>query len=403
MGPSGISIAKTASNIDPLARTIIEDTLGGRKQLQNLRVANTLTDQAGLQRGVRDTPEDLQESLRRARTPAINQAWQAARDAGFDLPNTPFRPIIDSPTGGPAYEQAGRSLLDRASYGGQNVTSELARLDQMQRHLADRARMAMREGDRETADIAGNQSRTVREGIDASTAGPEYAAARALSRAMHGEQDAVQMGADLASPSVPLNLPRQATALPPEHADPLAQGYALQKLEQLLNKGNSEGALANMNTTLGREAQLAALGPQRAAELQRQLDAERVFNTTNRELTGNSTTARQLTDIAKNAGGYVGGGITGAGLAYMSGNDPWSGGFAGALLKPGMRLGKQAVEAANASRALARALAEARIMTGALEDIPLADPLADLQSPLWRDALARLMARTGTSTYDEYK
>jgi len=397
MGPSGIRVAKTASNISPEARSIIEDQLSGRKSLQNIRVADVLTDAAGLPRGVRDTPEDLQRSLYEARKPAIDEAYNAARLAGYDLPREPFADIIDSDLGRPAYDRAGVNLRNRSVIAGRDVASELGRLDETQRSLMDTSQAAYQRGERNEGSIAGGMARALKQRLDDSMAGPTYANARALARAQAAEQEAVQTGADLAGANLPSNLPRNAAPMRDEHAAPLAQGYALQQSGNLLNRGSTEGALARMNTPLGREAAEAALGPEQVVDVVRQLEAERAFNQTNRELTGNSTTARQLAEMAATTGG---GGILGAAGAYATGYDPLTGGIMGAAVRPGLAGGKKLIERANAGRALARAPDEARLMMGALEEIPMSDPLAAMQTPMWRDTLARLMSRGTLPTYN---
>lgn len=202
--------------------------------------------------------------------------------------------------------------------------SELARLDMTKRILDSKGKVAFRAGDDTTGTAASGLAKALRERMDQSIAGPEYAAARGLRQKAFETERAAQMGADLAGGRIPATLPGQARALTGDNAAVRAKAYAIKQAENLLNRNATEGAYAKMSTPLGREAYEAALGD-KAPGLAKRLAGERTFNATTREITGNSTTARQLAEQMLGTGG------AGAITSYLAGYDPFTGGALGLL------------------------------------------------------------------------
>ena len=305
--------------------------------------------------------------------------------------------MLNSPLGSEAYEQAAKSLLNRTAISGEDAASELARLDMTKRILDSKASAAKRAGDYNTADEAAGLAKTLREQMDASIAGPEYSSARELRRAHYRREDAIDMGEDLAGGRVPANLPQRAAKVAPENKGLLGQSYAVKQSENLLNRNSTDGALGRLSTPLGKEASAAALGPN-APKLNRALENERTFNATHRELTGNSTTTRQLLDVL---------GGSGAGLlgAYATGQDLATGGFTGALLGAGRRYapalaGKLATKKKRllapeiAGLLTRRALPNQPIPKGV---VPLLGQAIEKLSKAKKDALARGLAVSGVA------
>ena len=392
LGKPGTSMGRAAANVSPEAREIIETATSARKAGQNERIVGTMEDATGLPRGSRLTVEELNKQTYNQASPEINRAYNAARAAGYDLPRTPFESVLKSPMGSEAYDHAAKSLLNRTAISGEDAASELARLDMTKRILDSKASAARRAGDYNTADEAAGLARTLREQMDASIAGPEYSQARALRRDLYGKESAIKMGDKLAGGRIAANLPKLAGKVPEENRGLLGKAYAVKQSENLLNRNSTEGALNRLSTPLAKEASNAALGPN-APKLNMALANERTFNATHRELTGNSTTARQFMDVL---------GGTGVGLlgAYTTGQDLMTGGITGALLGAGRRYAPllTARIASNKKRALApeiaglltrRALPNTPVPRGV---VPLLGQAIEKLSKAKKDALARALA-----------
>ncbi len=324
LGKRGTALGRTAANVSPEARETLESALLGRKAGQNERLVGTLEDLTGLPAGNRAGVDALKAAQYETVRPAINDAYNLAKEAGYDLPREPFRSILESPMGKAAYDDAANSLLNRSAVDGADAASELARLDQTKRTLDGWANKARRAGDNDVADQASALARKLRETMDQSIAGPEYATARGLRQKAYRVDDAFNMGRDLAGGRVPIGLPQKAAEIAPENAPFMGQAYAAQQAENLLNRNATEGAYAKMSTPLGQEAYQAALGD-KSGGLTKALAAERKFNATTREITGNSTTARQLAEQMLGTGG------AGAVVSYLTGGDPFTGGALGLL------------------------------------------------------------------------
>lgn len=312
LGNQGTSLGRSAANVSPEARETLESAVGARKEGQNLRLADTIDEAAGVD--TRLGLEDLQKATYAERKPAIDKAYEEARAAGYDLPRTPFEDILSSPMGSKAYDDAATSLLNRKAVEGIDATSELARLDQTKRQLDDIATSNFRSGNKDTGDQAAGLARLLRNRMDESIAGPEYSGARAARREAFKAEEAINQGAELAKPRIKLGTPERAAATAPEHQPLLAKGYAAQQAEQLLNKGATEGALGPISTPMGKQAAAAALGEEGAAKVGQRVKTERMFNKTNRDIVGNSTTARQLLEAL---GMSAGGGVGGYALSYL--------------------------------------------------------------------------------------
>lgn len=317
----GTSLARGASNVSPEAREVLEGALLGRKAGQNTRVASDIEAAAGLPTGSRASVDDLKEAAYNEAAGPISRAYTMARVRGADLPRAPFADVLMTPMGSRAYREAGDSLLNRSAAEGVNANSELARLDQTKRTLDAIGQAAGRKGRNDTAGEAKALAKVIRERLDETLVGPEYAKARELRQNAYAREEAFDSGATLAG-RVPLGMP-QKIASQADNRDAVAQGYAARQVEKILNRRSTEGALNGIDTPAGREAYEAALG-EKAQMVTDGLARERAFNATARDVTGNSSTARQLLE-----NGMIGGGA--AATALSTGADLVASGGAGAL------------------------------------------------------------------------
>lgn len=267
--------------------------------------------------------------------------------------------------------------------------SELARLDMAKRLLDSKGSVAFRAGDNTEGTAASGLAKALRERIDAKMTGPEYAKARGLRQRAFETERAAKMGADLAGGRIPANMPGQARGVKGEDADVLARAYAIKQAENFLNRNSTEGALNKLSTPLGREAYEAALGP-KAPALAKRLAGERAFNATTRDVTGNSSTARQIAEM-------LGGSAGGIGAAAMLGYDVTTGGLAGAAMAA-LKRGGPALQrklATNSQKAMAPHIAELLTRRALPNARPIAPGALEKLSKSERETLARLLMGIG--------
>ncbi|MDW9814925.1 hypothetical protein GOB25_07555 [Sinorhizobium meliloti] len=274
---------------------------------------------------------------------------------------------------------------------GENVRqySNLSRLDQMKRALDSKSKMAARAGDNTTASEATALARELRTRMDSLLDDPVYANARALRQEAFKTDEAFDLGADLASGRVPFGLPQKAKSVADTDRDFMAKGYAARQSENLLNKGSTEGALNSLSTPMAREAMEAALGSN-AQSVINALARERAFNAAARDVTGNSTTTRQLMEM-------LGTGTGVGGAAMLFGYDPTTSGVAG-FLAGAMKRGAPALArkiATETEKKAAPHLAEILTRRQLPTSRPIQEGALERLSKSKREALARMIMGIG--------
>lgn len=327
LGRGGTAAGRRAANISPEARQIIEDFVSARKSGQNTRLATDIETASGLPIGNTKNVEALKKEAYDKVRPTINKAYQSARVAGAEIDLREFDNIITTPVGKNAFQQALDNVTSRAARD-PSAGGNLAVLDETNRILGGWAKKGFRESDPMASEYA-SAAEALRTKLDDLMAGDEYAVARALRQDAYKGAEAFDLGAQLGGSRIPLGLPQAAGKVKPQHQQKVAQGYGATKVEGLLNKGATEGAYADMIRPQGRAASRAALG-QNDSIVQKGINRERQFNMTNREWTGNSTSARQLAEMA-------GWGLGTATVSQLMGNDIWTTGITGLLGAVGRR------------------------------------------------------------------
>lgn len=318
-GEKGLAVGRQMANISPEARDILEASVLGRKGQQNQRVLSDIEAIAGLPQGNAKTVEVLKQEAYDRMRPEISAAYKTARDAGKEIPFEAFDNIITTPVSVPVFRQALDNVTSRAARD-PSAGGNLAVLDETKRLLEGKATQAFRAGDPMASEYAAT-AKALRERLDSLLSGDEYAAARAARQRAYRSEDAFNLGEQLGSSRVGIDVPGKVSAVDPEFRPNVAQAYAAQKADTLLNRNATEGAINEFYTPMGKKASEAALGP---GALDKTLSRERTFNRTAKALTGNSTTARQLVEMG------LGGTAAGAAATYLTG-DPLQGGIAGIL------------------------------------------------------------------------
>lgn len=327
LGEAGTAAGRRASNISPEARQILKDFVSVRKEGQNVRLATDIETAAGLTVGNTKNVDALKKEAYDKVRPTINRAYQSARRAGSDVDFKEFDNIITTPVAVPAFRQALDNVTSRAARD-PSAGGNLAVLDETKRILDGWAKKGFRDGDPMASEYAAT-AEALRSKLDDLLSGDEYAVARALRQDAFKADEAFDLGAQLGGPRIPLGVPQSVAKVRPQHQQNVARGYGATRVENLLNKGDTAGAYASMLTQQGQTATKAALG-NRANIVENALKRERQFNTTNSEIVGNSTSARQLAEMA----GY---GVSAATVSSLMGNDIWTSGLTGLLGAVGRR------------------------------------------------------------------
>jgi len=322
LGERGRALTRQSANISPDARETIEAALLGRKGMQNQRVVSDIEQIAGLPVGSTKTVDDLVEGTYQKLKPGVDEAYTAARAAGKDMPLQFFDDVLSTSQGQQVLKEAEAAVRARARLrGAPDDVSNLAIVDEMKKIFDSKATSAFASGDRAAGGLWRDFAASLRTRADAlmdMAETPIYAGARNAARYSNQAQEAVKLGAELGGPRVPVNLPGRVDGVDLGNRQRVAQGYAAKKTDTLLNRNNTEGAVNEFYTPLGKKAADAALGP---GALDKTLAREKAFNQTVKALTGNSTTARQLVEMGLG---------TGAATTLLTG-DPMSGGIAGIL------------------------------------------------------------------------
>lgn len=322
LGTGGQRLMRTAGNTNDAAQQTIEEALMRRAAGAPERLANDIADAGGVKAG--QTVEGLQDAIRAAEQPNVSALYKQAKDAGADLPNAPFRKLIESPLVQEAYRKAYKETQDRVIAFGEGENSALAVWDATKKNLDAIASQAVRSGDRATAALAGKLAKDVRTTVDLFT--PAYSPARGASQSMLRKIGDVETGAAAAKMANAETIGALGKSANPKE---LAKGYAAQMVDMVLSKRGTPGlADALLGSPNQVQAMMKALGPG-AAKVAERADIERQFARTQKGATGNSSTARQLADL-----GIIPGA---AGVGYLGGYDPMQAGGIAALAVAGRR------------------------------------------------------------------
>lgn len=313
LGEQGRAVARQAANVSPVAREQIETFAAARKGNQNVRLVSDVQKAGGVEQGSRKTVEELQKDAYDKVRPTISAAYNAAREAGADVPFEYFADVLNTPVGKKAFEQASENVATRMATRGEGG-GNLAVLDETQRILSKMANKGYRESDH-MADVYADLSKHLKAQMDVLLDGNQYAAARGLRQGAYKAEEAFKLGEELGQRNVPMNLPKAVAKVEPQNAPNVAAAWAQTKAQRLLNNANTEGALTEFVTPMGRDASKAALGDKGVKVLDQAVEREKLFNLLNKAL-GNSTTARQMAEIG--GAGLTGGAIGG----YLSDYDP---------------------------------------------------------------------------------
>jgi hypothetical protein len=304
-------LVRRAANVSPEAQETFDKTIYGRFRSQNVRAADYIKDLTEFG-DAHELDKALTESARQVNRPAYEKAYKAgangiwtdeldqmvqapvvqdairktmvsakneAAKMGFDPPKNPFR-----------FDKDGRLFLAEGADGKTAIPS-LQFWDYVKRNLD--------KGNRDAQDWA----RLLREHLDGVV--PEYGTAREGAKKFFGAKDALQFGRDLVTPGTEAArsdnrvLADALKKLSTTERRLVSDGTLDQFVQNLLGRPDSRDILKSINDSPKARARLAlTVGPQKYRQIETYLHVESVMDRFRAALGGNSTTARQLSDMA---------------------------------------------------------------------------------------------------------
>lgn len=356
-------LARSAGNTSPEGRGTLNRTINDRFETQGPRTAQLIDRMFG---GVADTEAQrtaLQEAARRTNAPAYARAHrepaaQAMWDEGFEQ-------LMQAPVFQEAARNATRTSANRAAHEGftpvrrpfefhdadsltprytlrtddrgNRVLPNLGFWDSVKRNLDDKINSLQRAGENSAARDAQQLRSALVSHLDELV--PSYQAARQGAARFFGAEDALDAGAQFVRLNANTTEARRNFArMNPAEQDMFRQGFASRFLDDL-NRAPDRRSVLNWigNAPAAREKLEMVLGPQRWREMEAHLRTEGVMDLARSAVQGNSTTARQLTELGLAGGAY------GVGTGFDPFN-PNTSALLGAALVYGTARGKGAID-----------------------------------------------------------
>jgi hypothetical protein len=351
-GENTRALARSAANQSPDARQAMDDVIRPRFQTQVERVDDTLRGQSTLGGNPEKFLDQAEEASRKANRKLYEKAYQEGSGGLWDdalehLANSPtvakaLRRAIETASDRNTLEGFGafnpRVLLDDAGNlqigrgGSQGAYPDLRLWDLTKRELDSMGRQAKISGNKSDADLYTGFARRLRDHLDTKVG--SYKAARESAAKQFGAENSYEAGIQFAKAKgmSARDAVKGLSKLSSEERKLFREGYIQAMRDELAGmKKNRDVTLTVLNDKASLEKARVALGKQGAQKLQAQLAVEEAMDAV-RKAMGNSTTARQLTELGLAS-------AAGSGAMAASGNmDPGSlttGALAGAAFKYG--------------------------------------------------------------------
>lgn len=322
-GETTRALARSAANTSPEGRAALGRTINERFEGQSGRVTDWLRNTFHFPDAAAQA--DALENVGRT----VNRANYAR--AMHEGDRSIFSPELDRLMGSPAVVDAMRKAAtsgkDRAITQGmgamrQGVTVEngvvtftrgpngaptypnLAFWDATKRELDDAANAAARAGRNGEAGVTRDLARTLRTELDQHV--PSYQQARAGAAHFFDADNALEAGQNFVGKNMtPADARRALSRMTPQERQLFQDGFVSKFIETLNNVGDRRSILNKIaESPAAREKLNIAIGPQRAQELEAGLRVEGIMDLARNAVQGNSTTARQLTELGLAGGTY---------------------------------------------------------------------------------------------------
>lgn len=318
-GSNVTALARSAANVSPTARDILQTAANRRFETQGERAVDFIRSRIPGFGNAARSEEELRELARTVNRPAYQRAIEAG-DREI------WTPTIARLTGSPmvrkAMERAAERGKDRAivdGFGAFNTRVEfqpggnikflrgsegvptypdLRYWDYVKRELDDMWRAARNQGELDQANDGQALTRMLRRELDQAV--PEYRQARGTAATLFDAEDALEAGQVFARGGAGMTsnqAERTLARMTPNERQFFQEGYLselLRKVESTGDRRNIVGVLAN---SPDKRRQLAMVfGPDRAREIEAFVHIENVMDGLRTAL-GNSTTARQMNEL----------------------------------------------------------------------------------------------------------
>jgi hypothetical protein len=318
------ALARSSANTSPEGRQALTEMTQSRFEQQSPRIAGFIRNLTGGGHAA-DDAEALSAVARKVNKPLYAKAYAAG-----DKPI--WSPELERLTGSPSVKAAINGAVtrgkDRAINDGMGAFRPTAKVtpdgqlifnkgptgvptypnlqfwDYTQRELRDLAEAASRTGRKEEAASLKGLHAQLRAELDRLV--PEFGKARQTAASFFGAENALDAGRKFVMMNAPIAEVRRALSkMSAPERELFARGFASDLADKIERTGDSRNVLNSifLNNSAARQKIELALGPGRTDQLEALLRIEDVVDHARKAL-GNSTTARQLTEMGL-AGGAV--------------------------------------------------------------------------------------------------
>lgn len=312
-GETTRGLARSAANTSPEGRQALNKAINDRFESQSERVAGWL-DQTFGSSNTGATREALQTAARNANQPAYSNAFAQGR-AGIwdqDLAELSRAPIMQDAIKAATKQAQNRSAPDVGKGG--NLAERwvspsgkptLEFWDLVKRQIDQEINVAKRAGRSEDV-MEATKIKDLLVSGKLDQAVPSYAAARQGAARFFGANDALEAGEKFLTSNAPLNDARRALGqMSQPERDLFREGFVQTLVSKIEATGDRRNVLNSIAQSPKAQQQIEmVMGPQKAREFESMLRVEGVMDLARGAVQGNSTTARQLTELGLAGGAY---------------------------------------------------------------------------------------------------
>lgn len=358
-GETTRALARSAANLSPEGRQALTEATGDRFAGQGDRITELLRGLGPSSAG--KTLEELQQAARLANRPAYARAYMqggaglwsdelaglaqapAVQDAIRSVIKTGANKTVADgmpPIRNPFVTDAAGNLTLARQADGSIARPNLQFWDYVSRELRGRAGEAARAGNKDLAGDFTNLRRQILNRLDEAV--PAFRQARSGAAQAFQAEDALEAGQKFVLSRMANDEARKALAkMSPQERELFAEGFRSDLIAKIRETGDGRDVVkAIFGNPAARERVSIALGPQQAATLEAALATETAMMRLQAAIGGNSSTARQLAEMAMaGAPATALGGVTG----YYQGGSP--GAVAGAIAANAIRRGRMKLDA----------------------------------------------------------
>lgn len=325
-------LARSAANTSPEARQALKDVTQSRFEAQAPRVSEFVTG-LGSGNGALETKEALEVAARAANRPAYRKAYAEGANGIWDAE---LAQLAEAPAVADAIRQATKTGANKAvaegykpvkspfvvdkegslslalKEDGSQAIPSLQFWDHVKRNLDDAYKVAAREGRGNAAgDIDALRKMLVQKLDDVA---PSYADARSGAARFFGAETALEAGQNFATGAARGKNEEFARAISKMSAPErklFEDGYLTKKATMLLESGDTRSVLNSFFASPSeRERMKMAVGPEKMRSFESFMRIESIMDRLRGDVSGNSSTVRQLMEAGL-AGGLAGGALGG--------------------------------------------------------------------------------------------